>query len=863
MTYKELNLESNKVANYLRDKYFIKKNDHVALLMEKSHYNIIAILGILKTGAAYVPIDTSFPEERIRAIIEDSQTSVIIANNEEKKASILERIKEKSEILKSCIYLDNNSEVISYDDSEIDLKKNNVKSDDIHSILYTSGSTGKPKGTLITHGNVIRVVKDTNYIEITEKDSLLHLANYAFDASLFEIDGALLNGGKLVIADKETALDVIKLGELIDKEKVTVSFITTALFNTIVDTNLKCFDNLRKLLFGGERISISHARRALDYLGKNRLVHVYGPTECTVFSTYYNINEIPEDSDTVPIGKPLANAQVYIVKNNKLQPIGIPGELCISGDGMVRGYLNNEKLTNERFIENPFKPGKRMYRTGDIVRMLPSGDIEFLDRIDQQIKMRGFRIELTEIEGALIKHNDISKAIVLDRKDESGNMYLCAYIVADENLEIQELERYLSKSLPKYMIPSRYIFLDEMPLNSNGKVDKKLLLAMKAERLEKTDFEEAKDYVEKTVIDMCKDILKINEISLNDRFFDIGGQSLKAAVLCKNIRSKFNITIPLSDLFKNPLIKEISDEIKDIQKGTDVNNYNEQLVLLKRGTDKEKNIFFIHTASNTVDCYAKLAQNMNNEFNYWGIKMKDKTYKDLMNLTVEDLVDDYINIIKKVQSRGPYCLAGWCIAGDIAYEIAKQLENQDNEVKFLGLINSSTNKEDDVSELWYLEEEEIAMARGLLKGTLLEDKCFKNNKNEYIWEYLDSELEKVSDYEKEIIFNNICVYDPTVKYLITDYKDISTKEVVYIFNVIRTLAQSVYLKYTLEGTKGYFNINYYCAKKDRNRHLEDWAKYTEGELKVHEVDCGHFDIFDGEYGKLLASKFDKELREDR
>jgi amino acid adenylation domain-containing protein/non-ribosomal peptide synthase protein (TIGR01720 family) len=432
------------------------------------------------------------------------------------------------------------------------------RADNLAYVMYTSGSTGKPKGVMTTHRNIVRVVKNTNYIDITDEDVLLQLSNYAFDGSTFDIFGALLNGAKLVLIDKESVIDMIKLPKLIIDAKISVLFITTALFNVIVDMNIQCLENIRKVLFGGERVSMEHVEKAFNILGKDRLIHMYGPTENTVFTTYYPINKIDLKLGTVPIGSPISNTQVFVLGDgSSMQPIGVPGELCIREDGLARGYLNNPELTAEKFVDNPFLPGEKMYRTGDLVKWLPDGNIEFLERMDNQVKIRGFRIELGEIENHLLKHSQVKETIVLAKEDQDNNKYLYAYILGEGKLTTDQLRDYISKDLPDYMIPSYFIQLEEMPLTPNGKIDRKALPEPQGIINMGIEYVAPKNKKEEILVKVWKDVLKVERVGLKDNFFSLGGDSIKAIQVLSRLNN-YGLKLELRHLFENPIIEELS-----------------------------------------------------------------------------------------------------------------------------------------------------------------------------------------------------------------------------------------------------------------------------------------------------------------
>lgn len=444
-------------------------------------------------------------------------------------------------------------------------------SEDLAYVMYTSGSTGKPKGIMTTHYNVSRVVKNTNYLDIKNDDNILQLSNYAFDGSTFDIYSALLNGAKLVLVNKNKMLDMGELSKVIRDEEISVFFVTTALFNTLVDINVESFAKVRKVLFGGEKVSVKHVKRALAYMGKNRIIHVYGPTETTVFATYYNINEVDEELGTVPIGKPIANTKLFVVdKNNKLQPIGLQGELCVSGAGLAKGYLNRDELTKEKFVNNPFEDGTLMYKTGDIVRWLPGGNIEFIGREDNQVKLRGFRIELREIESRLIEYPKIKEAIVMmrgsNKLSETGevteNKYLCAYVVHVGSMDVSEIKAFISQKLAEYMVPQYFIQIDKMPLTANGKIDRNAMPMPELEADASTKYEAPKNDLERKLVEIWKEILEVKNVGVNNNFFDLGGQSLNATILLYRINKEFGIEVSLREIFNCPTIKELAKLIK-------------------------------------------------------------------------------------------------------------------------------------------------------------------------------------------------------------------------------------------------------------------------------------------------------------
>ena len=458
LSYKEFDAKAEVMACVLREKN-VEVDTIVGLLAERSVEMLIGMFGIIKAGGAYLPIEVQYPEARKQYMLEDSKTNLLVTTRD---------LYQNVEVFGNL-----NFETVFIEEVERRLPGVRAKYGSGHSgsesstaapasssnlvyVIYTSGTTGKPKGTLTTHYNIIRVVRNTNYIEVGSEDRVMQLSNYAFDGSTFDIFGALLNGAALVLIKKEHVINVDQLAELIKKEEITAFFVTTALFTTLVDLELDCFETIRKVLFGGERVSLEHSKKALNYLGKNRVIHVYGPTETTVYATYYSIDSIDEDLGTVPIGKPISNTTLNILDAAmKPVPIGIAGEIYVGGDGLARGYLNRPELTAEKFIDNPNSSivthhSKLLYRTGDLARWLPDGNVEFIGRIDQQLKIRGFRIELGEVENQLLNHEKVKEVLVVDMKTEGGDIYLCAWpqFPGNQWMTSRHILRYLSAATP-------------------------------------------------------------------------------------------------------------------------------------------------------------------------------------------------------------------------------------------------------------------------------------------------------------------------------------------------------------------------------------------------------------------------------
>lgn len=553
LTYAELNEKSNQLARVLRDQN-VTRDTVVAIMAERSLETFAGILAILKAGGAYLSINSKYPETRKQFMLEDSNAMVVLAQKAlaEENKNLLQG--------KEIILIDDEK---TYSGNSSDLPKIN-KPNDLSYIVYTSGTTGRPKGVMVSHRNVIRLVKNTNYVTFNENDRIGQIGVVEFDASTFEIWGALLNGLALYIIDQETVLDFEHFQERLNQSKITTMFMTTALFNQISQTHIGTFAGLKNLLVGGEALSPTHINSARKSYPKLNLMNVYGPTENTTFSTTFLIDT--EYVENIPIGQPIANSTAYIVdKNNKLLPTGIVGELCVGGDGVARGYLNNQKYTEEKFIPNPFKEGDRLYRTGDLARWLPKGTIEFVGRIDDQVKVRGFRIELGEIENKLLQHPEISETVVVVKEREKWDKYLTAYIVSNMEFSQVELREYLAAELPHYMIPSYFVVLEKMPLTRNGKLDRKALPEPDGEIDHRKDYFPPTNDLEKCLAQIWNSILKINQISIYDNFFELGGHSLKATQVISKIYKELNVKMPLAEFFNRPTIKGLAEYIAEVE----------------------------------------------------------------------------------------------------------------------------------------------------------------------------------------------------------------------------------------------------------------------------------------------------------
>ncbi|HYG64673.1 MAG TPA: amino acid adenylation domain-containing protein [Thermoanaerobaculia bacterium] len=552
LTYDELDHQANQLACSLR-RLEVGPEVPVAVFMERSHRMVVTFLGILKAGGYYVPLDPSYPRERLEVMLDDSGARVLLT--EERLASLLPAPG------LTVLRLDSQWEEVARESgAPLDRRSS---ADNLAYVIYTSGSTGRPKGVSIPHRGIVRLVKGTNYVQVGADDHVAQASNTSFDAATFEIWGALLNGARVVGIPREVALSPQDLAATIRDRRITVLFQTTALFNQTVRLVPDAYAGIRRHLVGGEAFD-PRAFEALQLGGRppERFANIYGPTESTTYATWYPMDRLP-DGTSVPIGRPIANTTTYVLSEaGQPVPMATPGELHIGGDGLARGYLGRPELTAEKFVPHPFAatPGERLYRTGDLVRPLSGGDIEFLGRRDLQVKIRGFRIELDEIRIVLEQHPAVVESFVMVREDQPGERRLVAYFVPVSGgaSEIQALREHLREKLPDYMVPSAFVPLDALPMSVNGKVDRRLLPTPDWSQPEKQEsYAGPRDAVEEALVEIWQQVLGVARIGIHDNFFELGGDSILSIQIVARAGEK-GLRLTPGNIFQHPTVAELA-----------------------------------------------------------------------------------------------------------------------------------------------------------------------------------------------------------------------------------------------------------------------------------------------------------------
>ncbi|WP_420126422.1 non-ribosomal peptide synthase/polyketide synthase [Longimicrobium sp.] len=544
LTYRELDARSNRLAHHLAG-LGVGPESRVGVRVERSVANVVATLAVLKAGGCCVPVDTSYPAERMALMLADSAVRVLLTDGELAAPGL------------HVIRLDQAEELLAaHPDHPL---STGVSAGNLAYVFYTSGSTGRPKGVMMGHREVVQYAACLpETMPIGPGDRVAQASNASFDAAVFEIWGALVHGATLVGIDRDVLLSAPLLGQALREQGITHLYQTAALFNQHVRGQVDVYAGLRQLVFGAEAVGTEGVRAMLREGKPARVLHEYGPTEATVWCTLEEVDEVEEGAATVSIGRPIPNARAYVLDPaGQPLPVGVPGELCIGGDGVVRGYLGRPGLTAERFVPDPFaaEPGARMYRTGDRARWKADGKLEFMGRLDDQVKIRGFRIEPGEVEAAIAAYPGVRQARVMMRQDQPGDKQLVAYIVGDA--EAEALRAHLRQSLPEYMVPAAFVVLPQLPLTPNGKLDRKALPAPEGDAYARRSYEAPLGEIETALAGIWAEVLGLDRVGRRDNFFELGGHSLLAIRLIEGMR-RAGLYVEVRALFTTPVLAELA-----------------------------------------------------------------------------------------------------------------------------------------------------------------------------------------------------------------------------------------------------------------------------------------------------------------
>jgi amino acid adenylation domain-containing protein len=676
-SYTELDRRASALAGELR-RAGAGRGDLVAVAMERSPETVAGLLAVLKTGAAYLPLDPDLPHARLAWLLEDARPAVILAD----EAALAKLPASDARVVVAGAPARADEPALAPDAlAPDDLAPDDLAPDDLAYVLYTSGSTGRPKAVEIRHRSVVNLLTSVQAeIGFEAADTLLAVTTLSFDIAALEIFLPLISGARLVVAGRRDAADPVRLAALMDRSGCTVMQATPATWRGLIAGGWS--GNLRlKILCGGEALPRDLAAELLERGGA--VWNLYGPTETTIWSMIHRLS--PQD-DPVPIGRPLANTEVYLLdRGGEPVPLLAAGELMIGGDGLARGYRGDPELTAQRFTTFGSVRASKLYRTGDVARRRGDGTIEFLGRTDNQVKIRGFRVGLEEVEAAIARVSGVSGCAVSAQPDASGEASLIAYVAGEglEDDDIARLRATLSQNLPAYMVPTRFVTLPALPLTPNGKIDRKRL--PEPSSVGAADPLAPRDETESRLMELWKEVLGLSSVGVEDNFFDLGGHSLLAAMLVAKIQASFGQELPLVALFQSPTIASLALALRSMRAPQ-----FSHLVPLRRGSGRP--LFIVHGIFGNVIQLKDLAERLTTSRAIYALQARGVDLRLEPHASVDEMVEAYAAAISRVQPTGPYALAGHSFGGLIAFEIARRFRARGEQVELVALM------ETDVSE---------------------------------------------------------------------------------------------------------------------------------------------------------------------
>ncbi|HEU4733057.1 MAG TPA: amino acid adenylation domain-containing protein, partial [Kofleriaceae bacterium] len=685
LTYAELDQRSNQLAHWLLRQGVIR-GAVVGIAAHRSLEMLIGMLGILKAGAAYVPIDPSYPRERVEYMLADSGAAIVLSSDEAELDVELAgtRMFSLEPLVQALLAEPATPPQVA------------VSADDLMYVIYTSGSTGQPKGVMVGHKSVVNHCRAIiQRFRMSPEDKVLQFTSPSFDVSVQEIFPTLLRGATLVLWRDRRLEENEAFLTWTAQQGITILNLTTAHWNSIVadlrQGSLAVPDHLKLVIVGGEKVS-SQNWVSWDQLtgGKIRFINDYGLTETTITATMFEPEPGYVPHGAFPVGTPIDNVEIYILDGKgQLVPDGIFGELCVGGVAVANGYLGRPELTQERFIRNPYGAGM-LFKTGDRARFRFDGNVEVEGRADEQVKIRGHRVELEEIEARIAQADKIAKSVVIARDDGRGSLALVAYVVPSSgDLRIGELRTWLKQSLPEYMVPADFVVIAEIPLTVNGKVDKARLPV--PQRIDEADDHVApRNEAERMIAECWSEVLKRSPIGVMSSFFEIGGDSLLATLVIAKLKQRTNASVPLRLLFEYPVLADFAAQIEAIVAGLE-SGADRCLVRIRRSGGKPP-LFYVHPVGGSVTCYFSLSRQLGPEQPFCALQSHAMVCKGSPVDTVEKMAAHYLTEIREVQPHGPYRLGGWSMGGFIAYEMARLLVDQGEQVAELSMIDTYLTK---------------------------------------------------------------------------------------------------------------------------------------------------------------------------
>lgn len=808
LSYHDFNERANQLAHYLRT-LGVGPDVPVGICLQPSINLTVALLAVLKANGACLPLDPAYPKDRLQLMVEDAGIPVLLSDRQ--LASDLTRTSAK------VVSIDAICESIAKGNRVN--PENNITPQNLAYVIYTSGSTGKPKGVMLTHGGLVNyITAATQVYGLRSTDRVLQFSSISFDIAIEEMYPTWVVGATLVLRSGDFSLAGSDFLQWARRQKLTVLSIATAYWHELVyelsESGASLPESLRLVSVGGEKAQ-SHVLEAWRKIagGRVRWINTYGPTETSVIATSYELPSSGPLPSPLPIGRPISNTRIHILDDNLHPlPVGVVGEIHIGGPGLARGYLNCPEATAQKFIPDPFKSGPevRLYKTGDLARYMPNGEIEFVGRRDFQIKIRGFRVEPGEIESVLSRHSFVREAVVVAPDEGQSAKRLVAYLVpvAGQMPSAGDMRNWLRKQLPDYMIPSDFVFLEELPLTPNGKVDRRALSVRSVIRAS-AECAAPTDKVELQLVRMWEEILRRRPIGIRDNFFELGGHSLAAVRLMRRIEQQFGRKLPLVTLFHAPTVEQLSAILRE-----DPLPANTSLVVPIQPHGHRPPFFCVHGMGGAVLRFQELARHMAPDQPFYGIQPQGIDGGMPFLGSVEQMASCYVSEMRKLQPEGPYFIGGYSFGGLVAFEMARQLQAAGQEVAFLGLVDTYPGK----------AKSNAVLLRTLLALPLRQQMAYA--------------ARKITRYRRGLRRRFDALFLP--KPLKAVRKILAAAELAY--QPQPYFGTATWLRASKKALRGLDNPQ------------DDWSRWVTGGVEIHEIDGDHGSIMKEPMVSILAKK---------
>ncbi|MCW2610328.1 MAG: hypothetical protein JWM15_1574, partial [Cryptosporangiaceae bacterium] len=795
VSYADLETAAHRLAHHLAQRG-LGRGDVAGIYLERGPQLVVALLAVLGTGAAYTMLDPEFPASRLDTALSLTGAAVVVTEGD-----LATRLTAPGV---SLVHVDADAPTILAQPTHPPVS--GTVADDLACVMFTSGSTGTPKGVASPHRALVGTFAGPDYLRFGSGQVYLQSSPVSWDAFALEVFGPLLHGGTCVLQPGQRT-DPQQIAELVVGHDVTVLQMSASLFNLMVDEHPQVFAQLTEAMTAGETASPAHTTRILTDFPHVALINGYGPAESMGFTTAYRLGAADCGSRVIPIGAPIAGKRAYVLDANlRLVPPGMVGELYVAGTGLARGYIGRPALSAERFVADPFgAPGTRMYRTGDLVRRNRHGNLEFVGRDDQQVKLRGFRVEPGEIEAVLAGHPDVGQVAVIVREDRPGDKRLVAYTVT--GVDAGTLRRHVAAALPEYLVPSAFVTLDALPLTHNGKLDRRALPAPQVETV--AHGREPRTPTEELLRTLFAGALGLDHLTIDDNFFDLGGHSLLATRLASSIRAALATDLTIRDLFEAPSVVALAEHLVTRDGG---DSTGVVLPIRPRSAAGPAPLFCVHPAVGMSWCYSGLLRHLDPSRPIVGLQARHLTTPGALPRTVEEMAEDYLAEIRAVQPSGPYHLLGWSFGGIVAHAMATKLERTGEEVALLVLMDAYPTPEG--LEPPAITEADVLVALLGSRGAALA-------------------AAEGAGLDRARVLHLLRAEEPTL----------ATLEEGQVAAVVEVTGNNMaiqcrYIPDRFTGNLLFFN----AARTEIDVTADAWRPYVDGSVDVHDVDCEHWDM---------------------